>query len=476
MKPPKLRRPAFLDRPPFARPTRADWAAGTARRLGAKAADQAHDAARHTLQSAARAGDTARERLRHAAKDALAHARFGPSKRKAVTPPPGKRGLFGLRRAAKPAKKNPLGVIEASAFFALAGVILAMPRPGRPTLLETVRTALGAPAAVLGGPVGAEMAEPGRGREAGSPLEMTPRGWRDVLARTWSQFNEDQIAAVAGGVTFFGLLAMFPAMAAFVSLYGLFADVTQARQQLRLLAGFMPHDVLVFVGDEMIRIAGGAHASLGVAFVLSFLFSLWSANGAVKALFHGLNIAYEERERRGLVKLNLISLAFTICAIVFALLAFSAVIVAPVVLNYLGLDAGSVWLAALRWPALMLMLIGGLALVYRYGPSRQQSRWRWISVGGAAAAVLWVGASLLFSWYVSNFAHYDRTYGSLGAVIGFMFWLWYSTIIVLFGAELNAELEHQTAVDTTTGPPLPMGTRGAKMADTLGAARKPKGA
>ena len=305
----KLRKPAFLNRPPFTQPTRADWAAGTARRLGAEAKAQAQTAAQHAAKSATHAGETARDRLRHAAKDALAKAHLGQPKRKLAPAPAPKRGLFGRRKPAKPVHKNPLGVIEASAFFALAGVILATPRPGRPSLLQTIRSALGAPAAVVGGPAGAELAEPGRGRDAGSPLEMTPRGWRDVLSRTWSQFNEDQIAAVAGGVTFFGLLAMFPAMAAFVSLYGLFADVAQARQQLRLLAGFLPHDVLVFVGDEMVRIAGGKHVSLGFAFALSFLFSLWSANGAIKALFHGLNIAYEERERRGLVKLNLISLA-----------------------------------------------------------------------------------------------------------------------------------------------------------------------
>ena len=225
----------------------------------------------------------------------------------------------------------------------------------------------------------------------------------------------------------------------------------------------------------MKRIAAAHSGGLGLAFGISLLISLWSANGAVKALFDGLNVAYEERESRGLVKLNLISLAFTLGGLVFVALALSAVVVAPVLMHVLHLDrVGGAWLAELRWPVLLLITVGLISLIYAFGPSRTRPRWSWITWGGTFAAVLWVGASLLFSWYVANFAHYDKTYGSLGAVVGFMTWIWYSTIIVLFGAELNSELEHQTAVDTTVGAAKPMGARGAKMADTLGEARKPK--
>lgn len=489
--PPRPTTRGFLQRPPFTRPTRVDWATQTAKDAGRRTGETVKsawmDAAHATVRGAHAADGATAEagaKLKAAARAALASARFGKPKASPSKP----RILFGGKPTApnpghhrKGSKPAPVGVsfgaIEASALFVLAGAILLWPRVGRTSPLTSVRSALeravghplGAP---IGGPAAAEQLEPGRGRDAPSPLAIPAKGWKDVLLRTWNESNVDQIPAVAGSVTFFGLLALFPAIAAFVSLYGLFFDVTKAREQLRLLSGFLPHDILQFVGDEMVRIASGHQSSLGVAFVVSLLVSLWSANGAVKALIYGLNVAYEERERRNLVVLNLTSLAFTLGAIVFAIVAVAAVVIVPVALNSFGLTlslgSGGAWIAQLRWPVMLVVLILGLSSLYRYGPSRQHSRWRWITVGGVAAGVLWVAASLLFSWYVSNFAHYDRTYGSLGAVVGFMFWLWYSTIIVLLGAELNAELEHQTAVDTTTGDPRPPGERGARMADTLG--------
>jgi membrane protein len=272
---------------------------------------------------------------------------------------------------------------------------------------------------------------------------------------------------VAGSVAFFGLLAVFPALAAFVSLYGLVADVHAARQQLNILAGLLPRDALVFVGDQMLRIADGRDTGLGLAFVFSLAISLWSANAGMKALFDGLNIAYEEKEKRGFFRLNAIALAFTVGGIVFVLAMIGAVVALPVALSLLGYAGRDpMWL--LRWPLLAAIVIVVLAVLYRYGPSRRQARWRWVSWGSVAAALLWLVASMAFSWYVGRFAHYDRTYGSLGAVVGFMTWIWLSVIVVLFGAELNAEIEHQTAVDSTVGQPKPMGSRHARMADTLG--------
>ena len=309
--------------------------------------------------------------------------------------------------------------------------------------------------------------QPGRGRDARTPAEIPAAGWRDIAWRTWNEFNKDRIPAVAGGVTFFGLLALFPALAAFVSLYGLFFDVHSALQQLDLLAGLLPADTLSFVGDQMIRLATSNTGKLGLAFAVSLVLSLWSANAGMKALMDGLNIAYEERERRGYIRLNLVSLTFTIGALAFVFVAIALVVAAPATLALVGYSGPDpMWL--LRWPLLLAMIAGGLQLLYRYGPSREAARWRWVSWGGAAAALLWVGASMAFSWYVGNFAHYDRTYGSLGAVVGFMTWMWITMIVVLLGAELNAEIEHQTAVDSTTGAPKPLGQRGAKMADTLG--------
>lgn len=319
--------------------------------------------------------------------------------------------------------------------------------------------------------------EPGRGREATAPEEIPPPGWRDILWRAWKEFNADQITNVSAGVAFFGVLALFPGMAAFVSLYGLFADVGEAQKQLATLAGVLPADSLTLIGKEMTRIAEAKKASLSVTFVFSLLLSIWSANAGIKGLFTGLNVAYEEHEKRGFLKLNLTSLAFTVAVLVFLALAMAAMVAAPVAIAMLHLDPQSRILAALRWPVLLLVVMGALSLLYRFGPSREHPRWRWVTVGGLVAALGWLMVSLLFSWYVGAFAHYDVTYGSIGAVIGFMTWMWLTATVILLGAELNAEVEHQTVTDTTTGAPLPMGLRGAEMADTLGRAapdrRKP---
>jgi membrane protein len=313
----------------------------------------------------------------------------------------------------------------------------------------------------------AEASEPGRGRDAARPAEIPRRGWRDVLWRTWLEFNKDRVPAVAGGVAFFCILAIFPALAAFVSLYGLFADVNVAIKHLTLLAGVLPAASLSFVGEQMVRVAAGRPEGLGLAFGISLLVSLWSANAGVKALFDGLNIIYEEREKRGLARLNLVSLAFTFGALVFVVVVLAAVVALPVALGLLGVRDDLMW--ALRWPLLLALAMGWFSAIYRFGPSRAPPRWRWVNWGSAVAAILWLLASMLFSEYVGRFGHYDKTYGSLGAAIGFMTWIWITVIVILMGAELNAEMEHQTAVDSTTGAPEPMGRRGARMADTLGA-------
>jgi len=315
----------------------------------------------------------------------------------------------------------------------------------------------------------AEAMEPGHGRSARNPFQIPLRGWRDIFWRTVREFGADNIPQVAGGVAFFGLLSIFPAMAAFVSLYGLFSNVQMAEQQLNLLAGVLPDAALQMVGQQMLRLASSRHSGLGVAFAVSLLVSLWSANAGIKALFAGLNIAFEETEKRNFVTLNLVSLSFTLGALVFLTIAFAAVVAAPIALAYLGYTPGGfAVMNVLRWPLLMLVAIVGITLLYRYGPSRHRERWPWVSWGSVFAAALWLAVSLLFSVYVAHFGSYDRTYGSLGAAVGFMSWLWISSIAILFGAELNSEIEHQTAYDTTTGVPAPMGRRGAHMADTLG--------
>src|SRR6266550_471599 len=200
------------------------------------------------------------------------------------------------------------------------------------------------------------------------------------------------------------------------------------------------------------------------------LASLWSANAGMKSLFDAFNLVYNEPEKRSFIWLNIISLTFTVSAIVFAFVAMGVLVVVPIVLNFIGLGGATEMVIKIaRWPALLIVVTLALAFLYRYGPSREKPQWRWITWGSAGAAVSWLVVSILFSWYAENFGSYNETYGSLGAIIAFMFWIWLSIIVVLLGAELNAETEHQTARDTTTGMPKPLGSRGAAMADTVGA-------
>jgi membrane protein len=312
--------------------------------------------------------------------------------------------------------------------------------------------------------------EPGRGRWARTPSEVPPPGWKDILLRIWQNIGKDRVIVVAAGVTFYSILAVFPAIAALVALYGLFADPATITSHLDSIAGVAPGGAIEVMRDQITRVASQGRTTLGLTFIVSLLVSLWSANAGMKSLFDALNLVYNESEKRSFVKLNLISLTFTVLAIVFVLLAIGAVVVVPLVLNFLGLGgATEMTFKVARWPALLIVVALALAIIYRYGPSCEKPRWRWISWGSALAAVCWIGVSILFSWYAENFGSYNKTYGSLGAIIGFMFWIWLSIIVVLIGGELNAEAEHQTVRDTTTGKPRPMGARGATMADTIGA-------
>jgi len=308
----------------------------------------------------------------------------------------------------------------------------------------------------------------GMGRQADRPSEIPARGWWSVLKRTAQQVSEDRVMAEAGGITFYSLLALAPALAALISIYGLFADPQQVQQQLQALGGVVPGGGMEILQEQATRIAGQAGGTLGLGLAISMVASLWSANQAMKALVDALNVIYEEEEKRSFFRRTLITLAFTLAAILFAVIAMAGVVVLPVALGYVGLgETATTALHWARWPALLLAVGIFLAFVYRYGPDRANARWRWVSWGSAMAAFVWLLGSFAFSWYVSNFGSYNETYGSLGAVIGFMTWIWLSAIVVLVGAELDAELEHQTARDTTTGPEKPLGERNAAMADRV---------
>lgn len=314
--------------------------------------------------------------------------------------------------------------------------------------------------------------EKDRGRAASKPTDIPAKGWKDVLWRVYEEIGQDRLISVAAGVTFYALLAIFPAIAALVSLYGLFADPATINDHLNAMAGMLPGGALEIIGDQVKRISSQGGEALGVAFFSGLAISLWSANAGMKAIFDALNIVYDEEEKRGFIKLNLQSLLFTLGALVFLCLALGSVVVLPIVFDFLYLGAIlEPVLAIARWPLLLAVTMAALAVLYRYGPSRDTAEWRWITTGSVVAAVLWLVVSMLFSWYVSSFGNYNETYGSLGAAIGFMTWIWLSTTIVLIGGELNAEAEHQTAEDTTTGPTKPLGARGATMADRLGAAK-----
>jgi membrane protein len=311
-----------------------------------------------------------------------------------------------------------------------------------------------------------------RGRSATTPSEIPARGWKDILLRVYANLSGHRIMALAAGTTYYTILAIFPAIAALVAIYGLFADPSSIANHLDQLSGFLPGGAVDVARDQLTRVASHGSKTLGLAFLIGLGVSLWSANAAMKSLFDTLNIVYGDEEKRGFFKLNAVSLCFTIGGILFVLTALGSVVAVPVILEYVGLsNFGDLLLRVGRWPAMYLALTFALAIIYRYGASRETPRWRWISWGSAIAALLWLGASALFSWYAASFGKFNETYGSLGAIIGFMTWLWISAIVILLGAEVDAEMEHQTAHDTTEGAPKPMGTRGARVADTVGAAQ-----
>src|SRR5882757_2869856 len=316
-----------------------------------------------------------------------------------------------------------------------------------------------------------ELSQPGRGRWSKSPLRIPWKGWKDILWRTYERTGEDRLLAIAAGVVFFALLAVFPAITALVSCYGLFANPSTIGDNLQTLALMLPEGSFTIVQDQIARVLAKGNTTLGATFLFGLALALWSANAGVKAVIDALNVVYEEREKRSFIRLNLLSLTFTAGGIVALLIMVGAVVALPLLLDHLGLAPESQTIVSLaRWPLLFVFLLLALGVLYRFGPSRRAPRWEWLSVGTLAAALLWIAGSTLLSWYLSNFGNYDATYGSLGAAIGLMMWMWMSAVIVLFGAELNSEIEHQTALDTTIGRPKPLGGRGAVTADTLGPA------
>jgi membrane protein len=312
------------------------------------------------------------------------------------------------------------------------------------------------------------MATEGRGRDARSPLEMPRAGWRDILIRTFRRIDRDRLDIVASSVAFWALLALFPTIAAVIMVSGVLLDPASMRDQISALTTPLPEDAAGLVSDRAAEVAARDRAA-GIGAVIAIGFAIWTSAAATKTLMAGLNAAYQERERRGIVRFNAVAILLTFGIFAGFILSIVAIVVIPAAL---ALQPGLGWTAALvdwlRWPVMAVFAMVGLATLYRFGPSRRHARWRWVSLGAVLATALWVLVSLAFSGYVRNYAAYNQFYGTLGGVAVLMIWFWLTALIVLIGAELNAEIEHQTRRDSTVGRPRPMGERGAVKADTLG--------
>lgn len=282
--------------------------------------------------------------------------------------------------------------------------------------------------------------------QSGNPPAGGRAKWKTILWRLYERSNDDRLLATAGGVVFFGLLAVFPAVTALVSSYGLFADPATIGSNLQTLALLLPEGSFQIVQDQITRVLAKGPAALGGTFLFGLALALWSANAGVKAIIDALNVAHEVRESRSFIRLNLLSLALTAGGLAALLLMVAAVVAFPLAFDRIGLGPeGGLILGLARWPLLFVVLLAALGVLYRFGPDRPVARWEWMEAGTLAAAVLWIAGSAALSWYLSNFGNYNATYGSLGAAIGLMMWMWMSATIVLFGAELNSEIERQTA-------------------------------
>ncbi|MGO8919632.1 MAG: YihY/virulence factor BrkB family protein [Stellaceae bacterium] len=296
----------------------------------------------------------------------------------------------------------------------------------------------------------------GIGRFVAAPQQITAAGWRDILTRVIANIGRDNVSLIAAGVAFYALLSLAPGFTALVALYGLVADPAAVQAHVAGLGGMMPPEAQQLVADELTAIVQAHSSSLGLGFVISLLIALWSANAGTSALISALNVAYGEREKRGLLRYYASTLLLMLGGAICGGCALLLIAVLPALLQWLPLgEAGRALFAILRWPALLLLFAAVLALLYRYAPCRREPRWSWVSWGAAAAALLWIAGSVLFSVYVGRFATYNKTYGSLGAVVVLLMWLWLSAYAVLLGAELNAEMERQSARDPTGRPATP---------------------
>lgn len=311
-----------------------------------------------------------------------------------------------------------------------------------------------------------------RGRHAESPEQISAAGWWDIVNRVLGNVGGDNLSLMSAGMAFYAMLSLTPAFTALISLYGLVFNPADVQTQIAALGGVIPDEARKLISDQLTMIAQGNHSKLGIGLVVSLMIALWSANSGISALMSALNITYSEEEKRNLWTFWAHSLLLTFSLILFGVLSLILVAIVPAIIGFLPLgEFGRELVRWARWPVLILLSSIGLAAIYRYAPSRNEPRWRWVSWGALAATLLWVVGSALFSIYVSKFASYDKTYGSLGAVVVLLMWFYLTAFAILLGGELNAEMEHQTMRDTTDRPRKPMGARGAYVADTVARSR-----
>ncbi|MGK7391223.1 MAG: YihY/virulence factor BrkB family protein [Candidatus Cyclobacteriaceae bacterium M2_1C_046] len=305
-----------------------------------------------------------------------------------------------------------------------------------------------------------------KGHHADKPKQIPKKGWKEIAKRVKDQLPKDHISIVSAGIAFYFFLAIFPTIAAALSIYGLVMEPAQVDQQMAQLTNILPEQAHQMISDILEKQSEKSGSSLGWSLVLSILISLWSANKGTKAVFEGVNIAYDEIDERGFLKQNAITLGFTLGGIIIGFIAIAMVVIFPALVDKIGLPATlETVIQLLRWPILALIVMFALAAVYKVAPYRESPKFRWTSWGAITATIFWLAGSLLFSLYVNNFGSYDETYGSFAAVIILMLWFYLTAFIILLGAEINSEMEHQTTRDTTVGKEKPIGQRGGYHAD-----------
>jgi membrane protein len=310
-----------------------------------------------------------------------------------------------------------------------------------------------------------------RGRNARRPGDIPKAGWRDILKRVWTAVGKDNVSLISAGLAMYALLAVFPSLAAAISIYGIFASPADVIRDMNAFAGILPPGTWDIFSKQLQEVASHAGGTLTATAAIALLISLWSGRSGMAALIAATNIAYSEPEKRGFVRLILISLAFTAGAVLAFLLMLLLGVAVPLVVKAFGMSEGAeIIVGILRWILLWLVAIVGLAVIYRYAPARNRPQWRWVTWGSVVASTLWLVGSLLFAIYVRTFGSYGQTYGALGGVIVLLLWFFVSSFTIVLGAEINAEMERQTRHDTTEGQQKPLGERGAYAADTVGPA------